>query len=229
MLSSNDRGHLEHQSWVALDIGTSDESLLALADDLGTPVPSRAGRDIISFLKPREANPTSRPTFSSTFGLGVFPLHTDSAHWPLPCRYVILRDVGESHDRPTIVAAYDDFVSTFDREALNRAVWRVAGPRGSFVCNSIAQLRGRRILRFDPLCMRPLNQSAVEVISTLKLKNVASTCLQWRKGITLIIDNWNAVHGRANRSSNDDGSRVLQRVLVFDSKLLPLFPYVLAT
>lgn len=229
MLSADDIALLRTNYWVTVDTGTSDGVLLSIARQLGTPVPSRRGNPTIGLLQPCLPQSEGIQSFSMTYGLGSFPLHTDSAHWPLPARYIILRDIGDSHDRGTTVTNRQTFLSYFPNDTHRRALWKVSGVYGSFMCSIVNWVQRSQFIRFDPLCMRPANEAAAEAIVALKEKEIPSSVVNWTRGKTLILDNWNALHGRDAAHGDDRHSRLLQRVLVLDSNPLPLFPNVLAT
>src|SRR4051794_23394942 len=63
--------------------------LMSLAEELGEIVPGRAQR-LVEPVVP-ETIETARPgSLSSKMGLQSMPLHTDTAHWSIPCRYLMI-------------------------------------------------------------------------------------------------------------------------------------------
>ena len=131
------------------------DAMLQLLRQLGLPHLNRNGAPAVDRLIPREP-PQARPnSFSAAFGTGPFPLHTDTAHWLKPARYVALAAARAPSDaaRTTIAAipAMDHLM--FERVAAG--VFVVANGRRSFL-GGICQKK-IPFYRFDPLCMRPLD------------------------------------------------------------------------
>jgi hypothetical protein len=63
--------------------------LQALAEKLGEIAPGR-GRQLVEVIVPRTPDTAFAGSLSRKYGLGSLPLHTDTAHWPLPCRYLLI-------------------------------------------------------------------------------------------------------------------------------------------
>jgi Taurine catabolism dioxygenase TauD, TfdA family len=228
LLSQGQRAQLRDYGFVSMQSEFDDLDLLRIAEDLGRPVPSKPGRSVISELRPTRSSSQQTETFSSVFGLGEFPFHTDTAHWPVPARFVILRDVGRRHDRPTFVLPLRMFLTVCDTKDLVASVWKTTGPMGSFLCSIVNFSNENPAVRYDPLCMHPVNQAATHVAKVLSAIRWKPIRFDWKAHMTLIIDNWRTLHGRGMSVVDDSESRCLQRVLIYKSDHLPLFPYVLA-
>jgi hypothetical protein len=228
MLSAHQRADLQRRGFVLLKANCPDLELLRIAKDLGPPVPSTPGAPVISELRPRQPLTQKTQTFSSLYGLASFPFHTDTAHWPVPARFVILRDIGESHDRPTLLLPMEKFALACTPQDMTAAIWKVKGPFGTFYCSIIEFANTIRRIRYDPICMRAGNDPAIRVNEALSTKQRKPIRVDWEPSLALIIDNWRILHGRGRSLRDDSRSRCLQRVLIFDNEQLPLFPYVLA-
>ena len=229
MLSDPQSATLADQAFVCVDLEAGEGPLLALARSLGEPIPSRTGNPLVSELKPATVESEEVDTFSSKFGLGGFPFHTDTAHWPLPVRFLILRSVGTSHDRPTLLIKGQKLLDSIRSSNLTRAVWKSTGPRGTFLCTLYSRLEDEQLFRFDPLCMKPMNAAATDVTKAVKAAVVEPVAIDWSLGKTVVIDNWRVLHARATAHLDDSQTRCLQRVLVFGRNRLPLFSNALAT
>jgi alpha-ketoglutarate-dependent taurine dioxygenase len=206
---------LDDQGWTITRTADIDE-LINLSECLGQPLPSRAGASIIDELRPiskREAQPRS---LSALHGLNGFPLHTDTAHWRTPARYIALRAAtNQSGARPTAFLNLQSL--KFQPEevaALKRATFSVRNGRHSFLCTMISA--DNSMLRFDPGCMTPTSNVAASALAMFSAKvNVSHRHrIFWRQGDTLILDNWRLLHGRASVAFNDSSLRLLQRILV---------------
>src|SRR4051794_10640327 len=84
---------LRDQGWVVLSRAAGEQPeqvLLAMARQLGEPVPSRAGRQLVDRLTPIPSSRSYPRSLSRMFGTSAFPLHTDTAHWPIPARFLLL-------------------------------------------------------------------------------------------------------------------------------------------
>src|SRR5271166_474912 len=60
-----------------------------LARSLGEIAPGR-GRQLVERIIPQTPETAMSGSLSSRYGLGMLPLHTDTAHWSRPCRYLVL-------------------------------------------------------------------------------------------------------------------------------------------
>src|SRR4051794_6145768 len=92
---------LEFYGWQFVSNISSRDDLIKLAQSLGRPRPSLTG-SIVKELRPVAKHAAQRLTLSATYGLGTFPLHTDTAFWPVPARYVVLRVHGDLRRSTTV-------------------------------------------------------------------------------------------------------------------------------
>ncbi|HXE43040.1 MAG TPA: hypothetical protein VN516_08450 [Candidatus Baltobacteraceae bacterium] len=190
--------------------------MLALAMKLGQPTVSRKEGSLIDELRPtpREwANPAS---LSARYGIGAFPLHTDTAHWRKPARYVILRAVQISRgNRPTLLLDKDslDF-ELGDRFLLKRAVFTVRNGRNSFLTTIFPE--DEKFLRFDRDCMFPKTSSSTCALDLIlsAVEKRPTIKIHWRINDTLVFDNWRFLHGRNQQVGKHVDRRLLHRILV---------------
>jgi alpha-ketoglutarate-dependent taurine dioxygenase len=195
----------------------SQSRLLEVARSIGRPVLSPTG-ELIKKLYPRNAEPRSRRrTLSSVYGTGNFPLHTDTAFWPLPVRYVVFRATGDIRRGTTILtfATLASKLGTQFQSIAERSVWVSHTPQASFYCLMMFASGGDQCWRYDPHCMRPANDSALRVNEILKNSPPGNMefSLNWAEDTALVVDNWKTLHGRGAMPINEQ-QRVLERIYV---------------
>ena len=211
---------VQKSGWARL---TSDDSVSAtlelrlreIAEKLGVPIGGRDTKVLVEVLKPVPRTGAKPCSLSQLHSTGEFPLHADTAHWPTPCRYIILGCVnpGDS-DRATILLNASVLPFTDDELSLLKTEpFRVSNGRKSF----FATIRSNRseYFRIDPGCMQPTSSRGYEALALLSHDrwSHSATRFVWTKGDILIIDNWRTVHGRES-ASTPDSNRELLRILV---------------
>ena len=207
---------LKNTGWVQVDGITNDDQLLSLAKCLGVPVPI-SDASYITVLRPTPSHQAKPHTLSSSHGQGAFPLHTDTAFWPLPTRYLIMRVLGD-HSRPTTIL---DFKTVFNhcskRELhdIRQSIWRIKVPGLQFYCSMKFNHCHQAGWRFDPHCMSPVNEAARRVATkfSLQVNRCHPFSVNWAIGKAVVIDNWRALHGRGPRPVRE-GDRLLHRIYV---------------
>jgi hypothetical protein len=116
----------------------------AIASQFGQRVlPSRWQlTDVLLPLSKEKGRPTS---LSGKYGLGPFPLHCDTAFWPIPCRYVILACTKSYVSRTATVLFDTSSMDLSDEERLlaTSALFAVRNGRRSFYSSILSP---RRIL-----------------------------------------------------------------------------------
>lgn len=208
---------LRSSGWVsyAFDGGDLTAHLLDLAMHLGTPVAARRRKSPVEILTPlgcAEAKPSSP---SRMFGLGAIPLHTDTAHWVEPCRYIILGCVapGSCGRRTMIADSLDLGIDSETRRNLRDCQFRVLNGRRSFFAPVLGP--NDSFLRFDQACMALVDarsRAALGVMSQA-ISDLPVETIDWFEGRVLLMDNWRVLHGRT-APARVGGGRVLARVLV---------------
>lgn len=199
-MSANIALSLEQDGWATIDVGSIDEdqlreAVLAIVTSLGNPVAGR-GSQLVQALSPVEAKAANPSSLSAQFGTGEFPLHSDTAHWTTPARYIVLACVQEG-DNPTPTYILDTESNIFDHEernALSSAIYYVKNGKNSFYSSIISSLRP--YFRYDPGCMMPINRRYSTASEIISQKKPHATEFKWRSGLILILDNWRVLHGR---------------------------------
>lgn len=196
--------------------GWNSERALRLANNLG--VPQRDYRDtrIIRTIKPQSESESKVNTLSSRYGFGSFPLHTDTAYWRIPAKYIILRCInpGAGNRRTILFDTHAWALSDREQSLLINEPWRTIG-RFGFLC-TVAELRKSRLsYRYDLHCMMPLTRQARSLHTWLTERINISKVLEicWHEQDLLVIDNHRCLHGRTN-SDFHDPERELERILV---------------
>ena len=193
------------------------ESLLELARSLGSPLQNADG----GYVKELRVGSSkiARPfTLSATFGAGSFPLHTDTAFWPLPARLLLMRVVGD-HRRPTTFCAFRAMLELAGAKLTNamcKSMWALKTPAGSAYGEMTIRRDGKRLgFRYDRQCMTPANTAAREVDECIR-SGILETAVQqmyWSDGVALVVANWQCLHGRGPEPPQEL-ERILQRIYV---------------
>lgn len=178
-----------------LSPGVSSEQVAAV---IGTPIEPWSGA-VVQHLKPRLRSTPN--TYSGIFGTGMFPLHTDLAHWPIPPRYLLLRCVKGYAEVPTLLLDGMAMAAAVGVDALARAV---VIPRRPFAGKMrLHRLFARQgcdvVIRWDEVFLKPASKVGEQVfdqvravIAEMPLESAALIS----EGDTLILDNWRMLHAR---------------------------------
>ncbi len=215
MLESSLR-ELDSRGWVCLPGISRKEALFDLAGMLGCPVSSPTG-ELIKELRPTASSLAWPNTLSAAHGTGAFPLHTDTAFWTTPARYVVLRARGDIR-RHTIIRSFHDCFEEGGarlRILAERSVWLARTGACSFYCSMSINLGNTFGWRYDSQCMLPANNAALEVSTFLKdlIQPGGGECIEWEKENAVVLSNWLVMHGRGP-APDDEHGRVLERIYV---------------
>lgn len=190
--------------------------ILAVARQLGKPTISPKG-SFVETIVARDSSQASRLSLSGSFGLSAFPAHTDTAHWHLPARYILMECILNEPRVPTILIDSKSIISYAVQREWRRAVWKVKPVPTPFTCSMFFQINGEEGFRWDPCCMSPLGRVAKgirdSVIETFEVASRRGQEISWKRGFILAIDNWRILHARPG-VNGIAGRRLLQRVLV---------------
>jgi alpha-ketoglutarate-dependent taurine dioxygenase len=208
---------LRNCGWVVLPGVLKEDherKLLDMAQAFGEPVASRPSGPRVDRLAPVTANHSHPRSLSRVFGMGVFPLHTDTAHWPIPARFVLLACVSPGRaGRKTLLLSISDLsLEPEEHRLLLSGVFLVRNGKNSFYASVLSV--DRPFIRLDPGCMSPATSEgsrAWEMISR-KTQHARPTAVIWQPGDVLVIDNWRTLHGR--EAANGDEDRLIIRVMV---------------
>lgn len=186
---------VKENGYLEIDNIDSIEDLLTVTAELGGVIPVE--NSAIHILSPKDSNSTTSRSFSFQFGLGEFPLHTDTSYWKIPARYVILysKEASETHTSILDADCTQEVFLKFKKQKpifssmrTNGAVYDMPWIDGS-----------NRYVKYDPCYMRPANISAAKLVESIEVchKQLAKK-ITWKKNQALIIDNWRCLHGRGN-------------------------------
>lgn len=185
---------------------------------LGRPLLSPTG-ELVKALMPVEPHLAPKGSLSATCGLGEFPFHTDTAFWPCPSRYLVMRVVGDLR-RTTELLGFEEVYSMLEPRARAnalRSVWRVSSNKGGGIYCSMAFAAGTgRGWRFDTNVMKPANassQRALQEVNHAIRESQAKVSISWERTRCIVIDNWRLLHARGAAPS-DETARVLFRIYV---------------
>jgi L-asparagine oxygenase len=172
-----------------------------------------AGIPTVQSLRPKKMREVGQNQYSGNYGLGSFPLHTDLAHWALSPHYFLLRCVVGSNDVFTYVLTWAPILDLVGPIVLQKAVFSARRRRIGYsgLVRAMTHLNGADIFRWDPIFLKPLNQDARILASTMH--DSTRDCgvvriLLNKPGDTLIVDNWRALHGRSEVTSQGISRRV---------------------
>ncbi len=168
------------------------DGLIDIALEMGHPVGARRKAELIEILRPTETKLANRNSLSSRFDLSAFPYHCDTAHWPTPCRYVVMgcKDPGNC-GRNTVLIGWQKIKFEIDEiDLLRSAVFLIKNGQKSFY-STMLELN-ESFLRFDPGCMNPTDDKARNALKLMenKLNDIQKIQITWSKDSVLILDNW---------------------------------------
>ena len=190
LLTAAARRLLETTGWVSVDGIDNSADAQLIANTLG-----RSTQDT-SRITPKPRGRKGPRSFSYRHGYGQFPMHTDTAFWPIPARFILLTSATES-EVPTLLLPTDALASVLSELKPERAIFALNTASG-FVYQGF-NLDGRPgTARLDQCYMQPVNSSAHELINRLSFpaKELIAEH-RWTGKNVLIIDNWRCLHGRA--------------------------------
>jgi Taurine catabolism dioxygenase TauD, TfdA family len=143
----------------------------------------------------------SRPkSLSATYGLGAQPLHTDGAHLRQPPDLVALH-APTPNSTPTLL-----WKPPYPPAALSNGLFLVDAGTDKFLAAPYSLRSG---FRFDPGCMRPLDQRARLADDYFKEHHRKVIEHHWTSpGQLLLIDNRRVLHARAAVSAEDETRRI---------------------
>lgn len=157
----------------------------------------------VQTLRPRAVNEAALNQYSGVFGTSSFPLHTDLAHWAQPPRYFVLRSKTGHESVSTTLIPAAIIAEAVGNDILRRALsrprrWRWGEPR--CLLPLVFHINGIVGLRWDSIFLLPVNESAQAVAKAMLNESWESAQLKKFEliapGDTLIVDNWQMLHGR---------------------------------
>ncbi len=181
----------------------SIEQALSVTKGLGTLLPLNGS--VVQELLPREREEVQSNSFSSRYGRGIFPLHTDTAFWERPARFVVIFSAIASRGA-TRVLSLRDTKCLMEYARRSNPVFLRKTVRGDIYSHP---WEGAEIgALYDPCYMLPVNKQARDFQEATMDAADRSQRLHWCGASVLIIDNWQVMHGR---DGCEDDHRVLHR------------------
>ncbi len=112
------RNNLElfEKGWTELEGISSAEDLLRIARSLGDITPHPNG-DYLEIVTPKDGENLMKGTFSQRYGYSSFPLHTDTAFWPRPARYLVLGMLAKS-ECDTFILSVRSIINSLSKASL---------------------------------------------------------------------------------------------------------------
>jgi hypothetical protein len=207
---------LEACGWTRVAGVATTSAMLEVAKTLGCPIPSPTG-EVVKQIRVISASQARPDTLSAVHGIAEFPLHSDTAFWPLPARYVVLRVYGDVR-RQTIIRPFEDILGKGDnrlRVLAETSVWVVRTPSAHFYSSMRFRLDNQIGWRYDRQCMFPANDAAEELAATL---DPVTTCgygerISWSGEEAVVLSNWKVLHGRGP-APREEHNRILERIYV---------------
>lgn len=209
------RSEIDSQGWIVVPGITSEAGLLNLARSLGTPVPSASG-ELVKKLRVVAPDNARFGTFSAAYGRGQFPLHSDTAFWPLPARYIAFRACGDLRRNTTILSFQEFFeeCESKSRDLVRKSVWLLRTPSASSYCSMTFRMGVEIGFRYDSQCMFPANSAARQLARMFDgLSRSRGHSLEWVPDQAVVLSNWRMLHGRGS-APLDEGERILERIYV---------------
>lgn len=207
---------IDERGWTGVKGVVTTEDLIDVAHSLGNPIPSLTGKLVkqLTVVEPSDARPA---TFSATHGSGMFPLHTDTAFWPKPARYIVLRAQGDIR-RPTLIKGFSEVfakVGIPHCKLIDRSIWLLRTPTSSNYCSMKFSYDSHIGYRYDPNCMSPVNSAAIQIVELFhEAMQVNSGNMHvWSVDSAVIIANWTVLHGRGQKPPSEH-TRIVERVYV---------------
>jgi alpha-ketoglutarate-dependent taurine dioxygenase len=206
---------LTRNGWTEFKSGSTDTELISIASQVGNILKHPNGQDVF-ILKPKLKNAASYGTFSSKHGLADFPLHTDTAFYKNPARFILMHSVQSNNCETTILRKIDFWVllSDLDKKKAERAIYIVKTNREKFYTSLIFNQKNEYGIKYDSTCMFPFNKNAKEFDQIFQeiITKIEPIKIEWTEGKTLIIDNWKNLHGR--QSAEAETTRILKRIYI---------------
>jgi alpha-ketoglutarate-dependent taurine dioxygenase len=203
--------NLYREGWQIFDGVTDNEALHTIGASLGKLIADPFGR-MLAVLRPSHPNEVVTRSFSFKYGYGAFPLHTDTAFWASPVRYIVFRSMAPSLT-PTVI---------LPRQATELLFSGVESDRAVFWLRTTAGTRYAKVrleepetgYRFDLNNMRAANDDAKRLVARVA-KTAASEQVEipWTGQNAVVIDNWRCLHGRGEVAPRDS-NRALTRLYV---------------
>lgn len=173
--------------------------------------PTRHGEGPVGTLRPVSHDIAHPHSLSARYGLGIFPLHTDGAHFSSPPTVLLLQAAAPTSQGGTLLYRLSkDSLTSRVLDALTAGVFVIGAAHAAFYVHALDST-GR--VRFDPACMRPLDPLAQYVRDWFHDQAEFAHEHDWTDiDTTLVIDNTRTIHGRSRIGKHVD--RELRRLML---------------
>lgn len=148
--------------------------------------------------------------FSNIHGYGSFPLHTDTAFWSVPARFVLMQAQAAS-STPTVILGPENVASLLSHSCASRAIFRSRRVRGAVYCSPLLDQSMPGSVRYDPAHMEPANNAARDFVALVDEQRASgSVSFNWTGDNAVLIDNWLCLHGREAVDVSDSERSILR-------------------
>ena len=189
------------------------EFLESLAFRIGRPVQGKSG--IVESIVVRKRGYSKANSLSGKYGLGQFPLHCETSHWSVPCRFVLLSCYEDTVSSvPTLLLdSHHVELTEYERNLAHSAIFFISNGINSFYSTVLSTYRP--FIRLDPGCMEAVSDKGMKILDAYSVakQQLHVTKIHWEPGDILIIDNWRVLHGR-DEVLDLNTNRTILRVLV---------------
>lgn len=163
------RASLFRTGWYRLRTKTDSlentkELLERIAQNLGQPVRNKFG--IVESIVTRRQDLSRPNSLSGKYGFRQFPLHCDTSHWPIPCRYVILASTSHlGTPVPTLLLdSHQIDLTAYEWDRARSEVFSISNGRNSFFSTILSTLRN--FIRLDPGCMKATTRNGMSILDS---------------------------------------------------------------
>ena len=214
-VSTIDFESLKMKGLVEVEGVSNEQDIVDLAISLGQLRTHPNGERIYT-LKPSDGEQSLDGTFSRVHGYSAFPIHTDTAFWSLPARYIIMAMKATSECGTSFLSLAmqrEDFKKEI-YELAKKSVFILKNFEGARYVSAYIKCKKNEGIRFDPNCMSPKNKEASlfrDKIIELTTRDIG--IVKWTGNKALIIDNWSVLHGR-EAVPHEEENRTLSRIYV---------------
>ncbi|HSD37755.1 MAG TPA: TauD/TfdA family dioxygenase [Rhodocyclaceae bacterium] len=211
---------LQRTGWTVVralgqDRDSLEQDVTTIAGSLGTLAGMR-DRHPVQALSPYPSDVARASSLSRKYGLGTFPFHCDTAHWPVPCRFVVLGclEPGQTPAYTTLLDTQRLQLTAREKALAEQSLFFVRNGRKSFYASILSPRRS--FARVDPGCLEPCSDDAAEALSLFAPADghPATARVMLEKGDVLVIDNWRTLHGREAVSAPDSNRELLRSIVL---------------
>jgi L-asparagine oxygenase len=192
---------LDLKGYIFLKRYSPNLSTLAVTNNLKNSDSLIAQSNIVQLI-PKDSSQSTPNTYSGQYGYGLFPMHTDLAHWHQPPRYILLRCLTGDTKVSTKILDGKVVISAVGHELLGRSLVkprRLLNGKASLL--RIFNSGKPSMLRWDQsyiIPASPAGEKGVFEFSKFLKKAVPIEIVLEDEYDTLIIDNWRMLHGRSS-------------------------------